>query len=139
MSQEDSQAFAATASSGPSSGCLSVRRCGECGGSFIIPLASCPTCGARDVAVVPARGTGRLYSWVVAYRAFDPAFETSVPYVIALVELDEGPRIYSQLVDLQTGHPTAGLRVEWSPRPRPGSDGSELIPAFRPLDGEEEQ
>ena len=49
---------------------------------------------------VEAEGTGQLYSWVVMRRALDPAYADAVPYVVAAVELTEGARIFSRLVNI---------------------------------------
>ena len=45
-------------------------------------------------------GTGRLFSWTVTHRPTDPAFADHLPYVVAVVELDEGPRLVGNLVGL---------------------------------------
>ena len=69
---------------------LMVPRCTTCGVFFLYPRMACPRCAARTVELVPAAGTGTVASFVVNHRGpegFDP------PYVLALVDLDEGPRL----------------------------------------------
>lgn len=74
---------------------LTVPRCLACAKHFLYPRSSCPRCGAREVELVPAAGTGTVASFVVNHRApagFEP------PYVLALVELAEGPLLMGHVV-----------------------------------------
>ncbi len=63
--------------------------------TYFPPQPFCPACASDDVEIVPASGRGSLYSYVITHRAA-PGFEA--PYVIAEVELEEGPRLLSNLV-----------------------------------------
>jgi uncharacterized OB-fold protein len=64
----------------------------------VLPAAAfCPACSSEDVEIVLASGRGSLHSYVINHRAA-PGFEA--PYVIAVVELDEGPRLLTNLVDV---------------------------------------
>lgn len=74
---------------------LTVPRCTACDTFFLYPRACCPRCASREVELVPAAGTGSVASFVVNHRA--PAgFEA--PYVLALVELAEGPLLMGTVV-----------------------------------------
>lgn len=66
--------------------------CGACDTTFLYPRLCCPSCGSRDVRLVPASGRGTVASFVVNHRP-PPGFEADGPYVIALVDLAEGPRM----------------------------------------------
>jgi uncharacterized OB-fold protein len=76
---------------------LLLPRCNVCGRHWFPPTPGCPNCGANDFAFVEASGRGTLYSWVVIQRALHPEFARDVPYTIALVELEEGPRLFGRL------------------------------------------
>ena len=82
---------------GTAEGELRLQRCRTCHDTYFPPQPFCPRCGSDDVEVVRASGHGFLSSYVITHRAA-PGFEA--PYVIAVVELDEGPRVLSNLVDV---------------------------------------
>jgi len=83
---------------GTSEGELRLQRCRECDQAYFPPQPFCPRCASDDVEVVRASGRGSLYSYVITHRAA-PGFEA--PYVIAEVELEEGPRMLSNLVGIE--------------------------------------
>jgi hypothetical protein len=56
-------------------------------------MPSCPYCGAEGGAEFESTGQGEVYSWVRAHIALTPAMESEVPYTIATVQLDDGPRV----------------------------------------------
>lgn len=74
---------------------LTVPRCLRCAEHFLYPRSSCPRCGGREIELVPAAGTGTVASFVVNHRA--PAGFVP-PYVLALVELTEGPLLMGHVV-----------------------------------------
>jgi uncharacterized OB-fold protein len=80
---------------------LCVPRCGSCARWCWYPEALCPACGG-ELAWTATAGRGALFSWVVVERAFLPAFADMVPFVTALVALDEDPavRIVALLADV---------------------------------------
>ncbi len=86
---------------------LLVPTCLGCGTAFLPPLPCCPTCQSELIEHVEAEGTGTLYSWVVMRRALDPAYAEAVPYVVAAVELAEGARLFSRLVNIDIDEPGA--------------------------------
>lgn len=78
-------------------GHLAFQRCG-CGHAWLPPREECPRCLAADYTWERAGGDGRLLSWVVYRTAYHPAFKDRLPYVVAVVELDEGPRLITNIV-----------------------------------------
>lgn len=96
-------------------GRLTVQRCTACGHLQLYPRAHCTTCWSADLELVEASGRGTVHSWTVTHRNPEPAFEP--PYVYAVVELEEGPRL-SALVkgagerDMRVGR---SLRVAFEP------------------------
>lgn len=77
---------------------LLVRRCNGCGELHFMPRFLCPGCWSEDLEWVESGGNGIIYSLTVIHRAPTPAFAALTPYVTAMVELDEGPRMVANLV-----------------------------------------
>ncbi|HZP28902.1 MAG TPA: Zn-ribbon domain-containing OB-fold protein [Acidimicrobiia bacterium] len=80
---------------GTAAGELRLQRCRSCARTYFPPQPFCPACSSDDVEIVRASGHGSLSSYVIT-RLAAPGFDA--PYVIALVELDEGPRMLTNLV-----------------------------------------
>ena len=87
--------FAAQRASSFRSACL--QRCDACAHVYFPPRPFCPSCASRKVSVFKASGKGFLYSYVINHRPAAPGF--TPPYAIAVVELDEGPRMMSNIID----------------------------------------
>ncbi len=66
---------------------------------FWYPRGLCPLCGSLSVSFVEASGRGRIYSWTWNTRG-EGDFKDAGPYAIAYVELDEGPRVMTNVVDV---------------------------------------
>ena len=110
-------------------GVLSVPRCRQCLRFQWPPRAACHQCGGA-LEWTACRGTGTLVSWSVVRRAVDPALKDAVPYVVAIVELDEGVRLFTNVVDtdpvaLRVGTPVA-CRFE------PTLNDDAWVPVFSP-------
>ena len=82
---------------GARQGELRLQRCDACANVYFPPRPFCPACASRKVSVFKASGKGKLYSYVINHRPAAPGF--TPPYAIAVVELDEGPRMMSNIVD----------------------------------------
>ncbi|MEC9175924.1 MAG: Zn-ribbon domain-containing OB-fold protein [Pseudomonadota bacterium] len=80
---------------GAKAGELRLQRCTDCGHIYFPPRPFCPTCGSRSVEVFIASGRGRLFSYVINHLP-SPGF--TPPFAIAVVELEEGPRLMSNIV-----------------------------------------
>jgi uncharacterized protein len=79
---------------------LELPRCNACGKFWFPPSRSCPHCLAADFAWTPVSGRGTVFSFVVFHRVYHPAYEGEVPYVVALIALEEGPRMLSNVVGI---------------------------------------
>jgi uncharacterized protein len=79
---------------GTRAGELRLQRCNACGKAYFPPRPFCPACASRDVGVFRASGKGRLFSYVIHHRRV-PGF--TPPYAIAVIELDEGPRMMTNI------------------------------------------
>ena len=109
-------------------GVLRVQRCTSCGDLVFIPRAGCPRCLTETLEWVESSGRGTVYSYTVVHRPQRPEFE--VPYVVAIIELEEGWHMLTNLVDCEPADATVGLPVEVAFRPM----SEEItLPCFRPL------
>lgn len=79
-------------------GRLELQRCDSCERVWFYPRPSCVACGAERYHWVAASGRGRVHSYSTVHRAPSPAFRALVPYVLALIDLDEGPRMMANIV-----------------------------------------
>lgn len=107
---------------------LLVHRCGRCGRSYW-PATCCVEHGGDAMAWAPARGIGTLHTWTVYHHAYTPAFADRVPYIVAVVRLDEGPFLHTGLVDCRPDECRVGLPVEVVFEDR---DDGTTLPWFRP-------
>ena len=113
---------------GAKNGKLLLQRCGDTGRAFFPPRPFSPYTGSRNVSVFEASGRAKLYSYVIHNRAV-PGF--TAPYAIAVVELEEGPRMMTNIVDCEQT-PEAlvldmALQVAFEPM-----DEEITLPLFRP-------
>jgi uncharacterized OB-fold protein len=90
---------------------LSMPRCEACGEFHFYPRPVCPHCGTARFAWADVSGNGTVYSFTVVQRAPSPAFADMVPYVVAIVALDEGPHLMSNIVGCPTEQVRIGMRV----------------------------
>ena len=82
-------------------GKLMLPKCDDCSKAFFYPRITCPHCHSRAVGWIQASGKGKLYSFQIAHRALNPAFRIEPPYILAMIELEEGPRMMSNLIDIE--------------------------------------
>jgi uncharacterized protein len=86
---------------GAREGKLMIPKCRACGKPFMYPRVACPFCSSRDIGWVQATGRGKLFSFEIAHQILNKAFKVKTPVVLAMVELEEGPRILSNLVGIE--------------------------------------
>ncbi len=89
---------------------LRVQRCDACGHFVFIPQPLCTRCQSEALEWVASSGRGTVYSYTVVHRAPRPAF--AVPYVVAIVELEEGWHMLTNLVDVAPADVRVGMPVE---------------------------
>ncbi len=82
-------------------GRLSFQRCGDCGHAWLPERQACPQCWSASSSREVASGKARVISWVVYHIAYHEAFKDRLPYNVAIVELAEGPRMITNLVNLE--------------------------------------
>ena len=105
---ERSSPFFAAASRGQ----LLIKRCRACGRFLAPQRETCDGCTSEVLEWTPASGKGTLYSYVFMHQVLHPAFREEVPYNLIVVELDEGPRLTSNLVGTPDDQIRVGMRVE---------------------------
>ncbi|MFF1445089.1 bifunctional MaoC family dehydratase N-terminal/OB-fold nucleic acid binding domain-containing protein [Streptomyces sp. NPDC058295] len=113
---------------------LLVQRCTACDTLRFPWLPGCNACGSAEWDTVEAGGEGTVFSYVVMHHPPFPAF--SPPYAIGLIELAEGVRIISNVVDVPYDKVRIGMPVELEFRSYDDEDGELVLPVFRPRAGE---
>jgi len=111
---------------------LLLQRCGACGAYRHPPSPTCPKCLSTDAEWVAASGNGTVYTYVVVHQALDPAWAEDVPYVVAIVELAEGPHMLSNVVDTPVDQVTIGMPVTVCFQ---RASDEIVLPRFRPAAG----
>ncbi len=94
---------------------LWVQRCAACGRCQHYPSGMCRSCWSENVDWIRAAGTGTVWTFTVVSKPGHPAWEPEAPYVLALVELDEGPRMMTNVVDCEPSTVYVGQRVRLAP------------------------
>jgi uncharacterized OB-fold protein len=119
---------------GGADGQLMIARCTACALWVNPPAADCPDCGGALVAH-PVSGHGTVFTYTINYQPFNPA--VPVPYVIAIVELDEQAdlRIATNIVDCETDSVYIGLPVEVRFERQDADGESVFVPVFVPRAG----
>ena len=90
-------------------GRLEAMACAACGAITHYPRPFCPTCWSEDVHPVELSGEGTLYTYSVVRTNPTPGFADLVPYIAALVDLPEGPRLMTRLVDVDPDEVRIGM------------------------------
>ena len=91
---------------------LYFQRCRDCGTKRFYPRALCPACLSSATEWVRATGRGTVYSFTVTYQNQAPGFREELPYVLAIVELDEGVRMMTNVVGCAPDAVRIGMAVE---------------------------
>jgi uncharacterized OB-fold protein len=109
---------------------LMVQICRSCGTRRLPATTYCPSCQSGESEWLRGTGLGRVFSWIVVHHPVPKeAYGAEVPYVVALITLDEGPRIASNIVGCAPGEVQADMRVEVTFEDRDGVS----LPLFRPV------
>ena len=90
---------------------LLIQRCDSCSQAVFYPRAICPHCHSDQLSWIVASGKGTIYSYTVAHQAFGP-FAADVPFIVVLIELEEGARMLSRLLDAPRERVTIGAAVQ---------------------------
>lgn len=115
-------------------GRLLIKDCRACGRAFFYPRAYCPRCWSPDTVWREASGRGTVYTFTVVHQNDLPPFRDRIPYVVAVIELEEGVRMTANVEGIDPEQVRCGMpvRVAFREEPR-GDDDVVSIPVFRPL------
>jgi uncharacterized OB-fold protein len=113
-------------------GRLLIQTCAACGKLRHYPRPVCDACYSMEVTWTQASGRGCVHSWTVAHHAFHPGFKQELPYILALVDLEEGVRMTAQLRGVTPGEMRIGLPVAVAFE---RTTGELAVPAFVRADG----
>lgn len=111
---------------------LWIQCCNDCSRHYFYPRRCCPNCGSMEVRWCRVSGRARLHSYVISHLAA-PGYEDEVPYTIAVVELEEGPRMTTNIVGIDPD--PEKLRLDMSLEVTFESRGDVSLPMFRPAAG----
>ena len=91
---------------------LVMPRCRTCSKIFFYPREQCPNCYSTDLDWTQVSGKGRLYSFTVVHQTAHPAFQPESPHIYAIVQLNEGPRMPSNLIGCEIEDARIDMAVE---------------------------
>lgn len=106
---------------------LLINTCGACGRISLYVRPFCPHCWSEDVTLISASGRATLYTWSVIHQNAAP-FDARTPYVVAVVDLAEGPRLMTVIEDCAVENLQADLELVVTFR----DDDGFTVPVFRP-------
>ncbi len=109
---------------------LAIQQCTDCGQRMFFPRFLCHACGSESLAWRPASGRGHIYSFTIVRQAAHPSFAAEVPYVYALIELEEGVRMIANVIhtdpeSVYIGQPVKAVFLDLTPEIS--------LPQFEPL------
>ena len=91
---------------------LALPRCKTCSNIFFYPREQCPDCFSDDLDWTRVSGQGRLYSFTIVHQSAHPAFQPDTPHIYAIIQLNEGPKIPSNLVECEIEDARIDMAVE---------------------------
>jgi uncharacterized OB-fold protein len=106
---------------------LRFQRCASCRTWRHVPRVLCAACGSREWAWEASSGWGRVFTWTLVARAMHPAFQQDTPYAAVVVELEEGVRMVSRVIDC----PPEELEIDMPVSVTFERSGEIALPVFR--------
>lgn len=91
---------------------LLLPKCKTCGKTFFFPNHFCPTCLSEDLAWIESSGKGAVHTFTIIWRPPSDAFAADVPYVVAIIDLEEGPRMMSNIIGIPPDQVRVGMPVK---------------------------
>ena len=93
-------------------GKLLIQRCGRCQEYPFYPRGICANCWCEDIRWVTASGKGTVWTFTETRQNRTPGFEEEIPYVLALVELEEGVKMFTNIIECDPREVKIGMAVE---------------------------
>ena len=91
---------------------LRMQKCQNCGYIRFPPSLICPQCHSMDTDWIKLRGKGKIYSFVIYRTPYHPSYTDDIPYTVAIIQLDEGPRMESNITDCKVEDIRIDMPVE---------------------------
>lgn len=114
-------------------GRLLIKHCTACGKAFFYPRTYCPACWSADTEWVEASGLGTVYTFTVVHQNDLPPFNDRVPYVVAIVELEEGVRMTANVEGIEPADVRCDMAVRVAFREETRTEDDVVaLPVFRP-------
>ncbi len=101
---------------GAADGRLLIAQCGSCGRVHHYPRVICPYCWSEDVTAKEASGQATLYTYSTVYLNDLPPFRDRLPYIAAVVDLAEGPRLMTTIVGCEPDRLRIGMALQFEPQ-----------------------
>lgn len=114
---------------GTKNGKLLIQTCKSCKSKIFYPRKYCPECWSKELDWIEGSGKGTVYSFTTAYSMVEPRFMDELPYTIAYVDLKEGVRLMTRIVECKPEEIKIGMEVEVVYTPR----GDYYFPFFKPV------
>lgn len=111
-------------------GRLLIRRCNGCGEASFYPRRFCPSCWSGDIDWEQASGAATLYTWSVVHSNDLPPFRDRLPYIAAVVDLAEGPRMMTNVVSCAPDELRVGMALQVTFERRTDEIA---VPVFQPV------
>ncbi|WP_342641057.1 Zn-ribbon domain-containing OB-fold protein [Rhodoligotrophos ferricapiens] len=109
---------------------LMIQRCGSCKTPRFPPMRTCPKCHSTETEWFKASGRGTVYSWIVVQHPVPrEVYGQDVPYVVALIDLEEGVRMVSNVIGLDPHAIIGNMPVEVTFEE---GQGGVVLPKFKP-------
>ena len=110
---------------------LLLQKCNDCGHCWLPPSILCPRCGSTDFQRIQASGKAKIFTWEVTHQGLYPAWDT--PFNVAIVELEEGPRMHTNIVGCKNEDLYVDMPVELVFEKVEDQDW--YLPKFKPASG----
>lgn len=91
---------------------LLIQKCDDCGHYRFPPSVVCPKCMSMNARWVKTSGKATLYSWTIFHQVYWPSFAEQIPYNVAIIELEEGPRMHSNIVECKNEDIHIGMPLD---------------------------
>ena len=108
---------------------LTYQQCADCGAVVFYPRRHCTGCMSRNLAWKESAGQGTVYTYSIVRQSYHPFFRSMAPYAVAWIDLDEGPRLVSNVVGVED---PASVRIGMRVKVRWEEHEKLCVPLFEP-------
>ena len=108
---------------------LTYQQCADCGTVVFYPRRHCTGCFGSNLAWKESAGKGTVYTYSIVRQSYHPFFRSMAPYAVAWIDLDEGPRLVSNVVGIED---PSGVRIGMRVKVRWEEHEALCVPLFEP-------